>query len=251
MSVEDKVSKKSSVIKLREKALRSVNTKLYHANELNSATLGLSRDQMRILQMCKKRLASGSWPENGIFAFSRQEYGAYFSIGDAEAGRDLKRAINSFRGAVIQLRSEIDGVIMEGEIDWTTSRWKCDERGQYALKLNSDLIPFLMPGAYEKLMTITNFDHARRLNSKWAILLYELLCQFRETGRFYIRLDDLRQRWATPASYEKWSLFKSRILEPSVSEVRNLPDFGLLTYTLKKGENGDVLFFHFDSHSIA
>ncbi|WP_407200952.1 hypothetical protein [Enterobacter cloacae] len=31
-----------------------------------------------------------------------------------------------------------------------------------------------------------------------------------------IRLEDLRVRWELPASYEKWSLLKARVLDPAL-----------------------------------
>ncbi|MEV3801973.1 replication initiation protein [Aeromonas veronii] len=221
---------------------------LFHANVLNSATLNLNRDEIRVLLLCKKKITQlGAWPEDDLFRFTRQEYSTEYGVGEDEAGRDLKKAINGFRGKYITLREQMDGVWMEGEIDWTTSRWRCDQRGVYAIKLNSDLKPYLMPNSYEKLFTITQFEEARRLNTKWSQLLYDMLCQFQETGMCIARIDDIRIRWATPKSYDKWSLFKTRIIEPSVDELRKIARFSTLTWEVKhrEGNAPSVIMFQF------
>lgn len=232
---------------IRQAYLSSSRVKLFHANVLNAATLNLSRDEMRILYLCKKKINSDGWPEDGLFRFSRKEYATYYMVGEDEAGRDLKKAINGFRGKVITIRDQIDGTWMEGEIDWTTSRWRCDERGVYAIKLNSDLKPYFMPSAHEKLFTITQFEEARKLNTKWSQLLYDLLSQFNETGWCVVKISDLRIRWNTPVSYDKWSLFKSRILEPSVDELKKIPEFSTLTWDIKhrEGNTPSALLFQF------
>lgn len=237
------------ITKEKGKKLKAVGSKakLFHANVLNAATLNLNRDEIRVLLLCKKKITKSGWPEDGLFRFTRQEYSVEYGVGEDEAGRDLKKAINGFAGKYITLREEIDGVMMEGEIDWTTSRWRCEQRGVYAIKLNHDLKPYFMPIAYEKYFTITQFEEARRLNTKWSQLLYDMLCQFQETGMCVARIDDIRIRWATPKSYDKWSLFKTRIIEPSVDELRKIARFSTLTWEVKhrEGNAPSVIMFQF------
>ncbi|OMP13070.1 Initiator Rep protein [Corchorus olitorius] len=223
---------------------------MFHANALNAAVLNLTRDQRRVIYQCQLQINSKGWPENGVFTFTRQKYAADYGVGEDEAGRDLKKAINGFRGKFILLEQRIDELDASGEleIDWTTSRWKCDEKGVYALKLNVDLKPLFTPAAADLLFTITQFDDARKLSSKWSQLLYDLLCQFRESGWCKVRLDDLRIRWNTPPSYDKWALFRSRILEPSIDELKRTSEFKNISYELGyEGQAVSTLLFHFDS----
>lgn len=236
-----------SSVSLPVKADGAHRVKLYRANLLNTAIEDLSRDQQRVLMLCLIQIGRKGWPPGSIFKFQRQDWADKFDLTLPEAGRDLKKAINGFRGKCIFVREEIEGEKMDWGIDWTTSRGGSDERGVYALKLNQDLEKYLNPLAHELAFNVADFEFTRRIKYRYTLRLYYSLCQFRTTGTFVASLRQLREHWSLPESYEKWTAMRTRVLEPSMDEIRRFDGFETLTMTpLKNNGVVDRVLFQFD-----
>ncbi len=221
---------------------------LQHANILNVAKEDLTRDQWRLFFMCILHVKYKDWPEDGLFFFTRQEWAKYFKVSEDEAGKDLKKAIGGFRGKVVTLYETRGGHEFTVEYDWTSSRWQNKQRGIFGIQINYALRKYMMPLAYELSYTLTDFGYMGVLEGRWALRLYRDLCQFRTTGMRVISLEQLRERWCTPPSYDRWSLLKARVLDPAIEEVRKIPMFSTLTMTVKENSSGkpERIMFNFE-----
>jgi len=227
------MSESASTIAVRQ----SKKVTLRHANILNRAREDLTRDQRRILYLVLRTIQLDGWPENDLFRFNRKDWANWFGVSESEAGRDMKNAINGYRGKYIVIYDELDGTQYKIEMDWVSSRWSNDERGMYAIRYNPDLKKYLTPVASELTFTVTEFEQVCNITAKWAQRLYNELSQFRETGKVYINLDQLRERWCLPASYEKWGLLRTRVLEPAMEEVKRFREFADLEMVTKTEGN--------------
>ncbi|MPY09104.1 RepB family plasmid replication initiator protein, partial [Moraxella catarrhalis] len=70
---------------------------------------------------------------------------------------------------------------------------------------------------------------------KYSIRLYELLCQYRSTGRLIIKLDELRHRLGLlPDDYTDMSNFKRKVLVFAIDEILKFTDIEKLEYEQQK-----------------
>lgn len=71
--------------------------------------------------------------------------------------------------------------------------------------------------------------------SKYSIRLYELLCQYRSTGKLIIGLDDLREKLGLLSNeYEYLGNFKARVLDFAIDEILKFTDIEKLGYEQEK-----------------
>lgn len=222
---------------------------LLQANVITSAKSDLTRDQRRVLYLFLRQIhISNQWPENGYMRFNHRDYAAAYGVGEQEARDDLRRALSSFRGRAVRISEDWEGELSELEIDWTTTRRVAHKRGDYSVTFNAELKSYLMPLAYELPFTVLDLNHLSMLQSKWALKLYEALCQFKSTGKWIVHsMDNLRERWDIPDSYKKPALLRNRVLTPAVMEVKRLEVFKDLHLTEKTDDRGTIegLLFQF------
>lgn len=212
---------------------------LFQANVLTQARDGLTRDQRRIFYLCLDSIATAGWPEDGRFNIDHELYSHIYSLSDKEAREDIRRAMAEFRGREITLYEDWghgDPIIRD--MAWTTSRWRSEKRGIYQIKINPDLREYMEPIANELPFTTFRLEQVSKVPSKYSMKLLEALSQFKSTGFFAISLEQLRERWELPASYEKWSLLKARVLDPAIHDVKRLDEFKTITMTVRKDGEG-------------
>ncbi|KAB1469243.1 RepB family plasmid replication initiator protein [Cronobacter sakazakii] len=223
------------------KELKRLNKKrsLYQANVLTQAKDGLSRDQRRIFYLMLDSIAGHGWPEGGVFRIDHNFYSQVYKLSEKEAREDIRRAMADFRGKEITLYETWEGGgTVKREMAWTTSRWTSEERGIYQIKVNADLREFMEPFANELPFTTYRLEQVARVPSKYSMKLLEALSQFKSTGFWAIKLDDLRERWELPGSYEKWSLLKARVLDPALADIKKLDEFKSVTMLEKREGEG-------------
>ena len=98
------------------------------------------------------------------------------------------------------------------------------ESGMLTVRVNKDF-QFLLN---ELTKNFTQFELAEftELNSKYSKTLYRLLKQFRSTGEYYVKVDELRQLLGCPKTYEN-KYFMTKVIAPAVAELQK--DFPTLT----------------------
>ena len=116
------------------------------------------------------------------------------------------------------------------------------ESGMLTVRVNKDF-QFLLN---ELTKNFTQFELAEftELNSKYSKTLYRLLKQFRSTGEYHVRVDDLRMLLGCPTSYNNKQLMQW-VISPAVAELQK--DFPTLSVeTIRARTKGrPVTGYHF------
>lgn len=86
------------------------------------------------------------------------------------------------------------------------------------------------------------------LTHKYSIRLYEYLCAVRYKGNFKISIDELKKR-LDAETYVKYSHFKDRVLNPSVSDIVQYTDMNISYETEKTGKAVSHIVFKFNEKS--
>lgn len=75
--------------------------------------------------------------------------------------------------------------------------------------------------------TFTEFELAEyvKLDGKYTKLLYQHLKQFRRTGLWHVKIDDIRRELAIPDTYQNKHI-KDKVLKPSIELIKKCKGFG-------------------------
>jgi plasmid replication initiation protein len=90
-------------------------------------------------------------------------------------------------------------------------------KGIIRIRLTPEIVPHLVD--LKERFTAFDRDTALMLGSVYAKRLYIMLSQFKSTGFFHIKVDELRHRLALENKLSKWSHFKKNVIENSVKEI--------------------------------
>lgn len=116
------------------------------------------------------------------------------------------------------------------------------ETGMLTVRVNKDF-QFLLN---ELTRNFTRFELAEftELSSKYSKTLYRLLKQYRTTGEYHVKADELRKLLGCPDGYEN-KYFMTKIISPAVKELQE--DFPLLAVeTIRARTKGrPVTGYHF------
>jgi len=103
--------------------------------------------------------------------------------------------------------------------------------GYIRAKFNDDMRPFLLQ--LKERFTMYRLQNFMRLSSQYSMRIYELL-KMREGLRFLrVGVEELREMLACEHTYERFSDFKRRVLEPARKELRETCDT-YFTYTVER-----------------
>ncbi len=115
--------------------------------------------------------------------------------------------------------------------------------GRATVILSNEILPFLCaPGGLERFSSMY-LVHVAGLRSFNAVRLYELLNQFKFSGRRQFALNDFKKLMAVEDSYPKWFELRRRVIDPSVAEINKKSDLDVKYVQVKKGRQVSGLIF--------
>lgn len=134
--------------------------------------------------------------------------------------KEVKKALRSLRLRSFEWEDEkMDKWFEVGFINY--GEW---DKGVVEVQISKKILPFLVE--LTKKYTEYSLTVAMGLKSKWSQRMYELCCQFRNAGGFYLEVSELRRMFALEDKYRNYSDLKNRVLEVSKYELKDLYDKG-------------------------
>lgn len=108
--------------------------------------------------------------------------------------------------------------------DYRKIRWIQEIRvqqgsGTLQLRFTESLVPFL--SGFKEQFTQYGRLELKGLDSQYAMRLYSLLMQFKQTGWFQIGLDDLKKRLDLADRFERYTDFRRFVLEIAKKQINN------------------------------
>ena len=120
-----------------------------------------------------------------------------------------------------------------------------DDEGRIEASFSPSIKPYI--SLLARRFTTMGITHVAKFGSFYAIRLYELLLQFRETGWRRLELTELREILQIgPKQYPKFSEFRHRIIEPSVLEINAKSDYRVTWAKEIEGRNVVAVRFEFE-----
>lgn len=178
------------------------------------------------------------------FSFSHQEIDAGF-----DAQKEIKKALRALRAKEI--------IIENGKEYWIGGliNWGQDKNGKIEISINNHIVPFLTDIA--KGFTAYSAVVAMALKSSYSQRLYELCSRFKDTKKWFVAPDTLREMLNLPKSYENYKNLRMRVLDAPQKELKELFDTGQcdLHFSYQeirsgRGRGGSVKELIFTIHTV-
>lgn len=154
----------------------------------------------------------------------KSEHDVYFEFShqDIDANYDAQKYIKK---ALDTLSSK--KIIIEKKDDYWTGNlinWGRDKKGKILISVNNLIIPFLTDIA--KGFTAYSAVVAMALKSSYSQRLYELCSRFKDTKKWFVAPDTLRDMLNLPKSYQDYKNIRTRVLDVAQKELKDLFDEG-------------------------
>lgn len=192
-------------------------------NKLTTASYSLSRDQKRIVWMILRSMSKQPelFESSQSVAIDIKEYAAIFNLSNKEAGKDIREALSAPWSQVRFHTPKHDDKETGEEaslwMPWLAETAYRPKEGKFYTKFSTSVMPFIRVGSQFTLLALEN---CAPIVNPHAVRLYESLAQYRSTGMVILGVDWMRERYALPKSYKKFSLFRQYFIEAAVKEIR-------------------------------
>lgn len=219
---------------------------VYKANALVEASYRLSLYEQRIILGCIAQVRrDGALTDQQLYKVSAKQIAMMSGIEVDRAYQHLKAASERLFERRVTLHKAPNG---GGSTKVRITRWVQtvsyqDAEGAVALRFGTDIIPYL--NQLTEQFTQYALADVAKMTSAYAIRLYELLIQWRETGERVIELDWLRDALQLEGRYSNIRDLKRRVLEPAVAQVNELSPLWVTWEQRKTGRKVTHIVFSF------
>lgn len=126
---------------------------------------------------------------------------------------------------------------------WITSIKYLTDEGKIILCFAKDMLPYL--SELKGQLTRYKLECIGNMTSVYAIRLYELLMQWKTTGRREVELAWLKKQFQIEDQYTDMHNFKKRVLLPAIEDINAHSDYQVSWDQRKTGRNVTHLIFTF------
>lgn len=197
------------------------------ANQIiQKSRFGLSLSEQKtiayICSMIKKSSQPGEQPYQLAYDFNIRDYCKVLGIA-APCGKDyteIKNILQGLRNKSMWVETEPDCETLMG---WLSYAKVFKKNGVAKIKIDEEMAPFLFD--LKEKFTSYNLINVLAMKSAYSVRLYEILKSYEFRRRIKFELSELKKiLMAENSSYNDFSSFRKRVLEPAVNEINELAD---------------------------
>lgn len=211
-------------------------------NQLIEASYHLTLEEQRLILSCIAKIdprENVDFPDE--ITITAKEYAKNFGINLSDSYRCLKRAGDNLFNQTIKLSNDVGN----GKLRWIYRIHYFDGEARISVKFSPDVKPYL--GQLSGMFSSYKLRNVGRITSTHAIRLYELLNQWRSSGKRYIHIDEFKDMLVLGDKYPKYADLRRWVIEPGINEVNKKSDLNVSFSVEKKGRKVHTLKFDFSS----
>lgn len=225
---------------------------VYKSNKIIEAGYKLSLNEQRLVLSCVSKVAS-SKPllASDRFEVSAKEFALQFGISQDKAYQTLKEVSEQLfeRYVIIDDPDPLDKALKYTKTRWVSSIHYYADIGKVGLVFAPFMIPYL--SELRGRFTFYLLENISKMNSIYAIRLYELLMQWKTTGQREVEIAWLKQQFQIEDKYSSIKDFKKYVIEPAIKDINAHSDYQVSWTQRKTGRNVTHLMFTFSEKQAA
>ena len=194
-----------------------------YKNSLNKSAYDLDAFEIRIILAAVAQLPAGKLASDLLLPVEAADL-ELIGVDPKNAYGALKKACETLFNRYITWDTvDEDGARVVVKTRWLQEAAYVDQKGRLLVRFSTRVAEHL-----DRLLPhITQFSYLElhSLSSAYAIRLYQLLAQFQRSGekRFYIKVDDLRERLSLGTKYKLYGQLKEKVLDVAVQQINSAP----------------------------
>lgn len=222
------------------------NLSVYKANAVTKAGYKLSLNEQRVVLACIAQVDSRKelLVTDGV-ELSAKDFANIFSVSEDRAYHALNEVTESLfnRYVVLDNPYKDKPQVKRLKMRWISSIEYLTDEGKIILCFSQKLLPFIsqLQGAFTKY----ELKHIGKMTSIYGIRLYELLMQWRTTGKREIEIAWLKQQFEIEDKYTSVIDFKKYVVNPAVKDINTHSNFNVAWEQRKTGRAVTHLIFTF------
>lgn len=226
--------------------MNTSNLTVYKANEVVEAGYKISLNEQRVVLACIAQIDSAKQLlVTDEFELSAKDFAAIFEVSEKRAYQALIEVTENLfnRYIVINNPSSDKPNLTKLKTRWISSIGYNKNEGKVTLQFAQKIVPYL--SSLEGCFTKYELKHIGKMTSIYAIRLYELLMQWRTTGKREIEINWLKEQLELDENYNRVDNLKRRVIEPAVKDINTHSNFTVAWEQRKTGRVVTHLIFTF------
>lgn len=217
------------------------------SNELIRSAHGLTLGEKRLLMLAIAKIDSKkpATPQNMITRIDVSEFIHKFKITPQTAYEEVRHAAEQLMNRYIRFfHPDKDGKKIETRMQWVGRASYKKSEGWVELAFWHELSPMLFE--LKERFTSYKLDRVGGLRSVYSWRLFELLMQFKSTGKLKITVDEFSQVMEAPKSFKaNFANLRIKVIEPAVKEISEKDGLKVKWEPIKAGRKVQTLIFTF------
>jgi plasmid replication initiation protein len=223
------------------------NLTVYKSNAVIEASYKLTQNEQRIILACIGKVD----PRKELLAtdkleVSAKDFAEIFNVSEDRAYHALiETAQGLFKRYIVINNPYPDNPrINKLQTHWISSISYINAEGKIALSFAPDLLPYLsqLKGCFTKY----ELNNVGKMTSIYGIRLYELLMQWRTTGKREIEIVWLKKTFEIEDKYASIKDLKLKVIEPAIKDINTHSNFSVAWEQRKTGRAVTHLIFTFE-----
>ncbi|OED44686.1 hypothetical protein ACH42_07010 [Endozoicomonas sp. (ex Bugula neritina AB1)] len=212
-------------------------------NDLIEASYKLTLEEQRLILASISKVDSRKDVPVEIM-ITAKEYAELFDLQLKHSYFQLKEATNNLYERDIQIK----GKKQTERMRWVYKVAYSDGEGYVTLKFSPEIKLYL--SQLNGMFTSYQIANIAKLKSLYSIRMYELLNQWKITGKRVIPLGEFRRILELEDSYPRFADLKRRVIQPAVDELNKQTDIAVSFDVEKQGRAVSTLLFSFSAKPV-
>jgi plasmid replication initiation protein len=159
-----------------------------------------------------------------LYSVHAKDLAELSGISLVQAYKELKTAALKLKRREVSIYEKPNGAGKHASVmiaNWVQTIRYVEGAGKVDLRFNYDMIPYInqLTTEFTEFFMHSLEHNAFKMNSTYGYRLYELLMQWKSTGRREIEIDWLRGLFDLTNNYKLMADFKKRVIEPAVDDI--------------------------------
>lgn len=222
------------------------NLTVYKSNKVVEAGYKLNLNEQRLVLSCIAKVnPTKPLSASERFEVTAKEFAAQFGISEDKSYQTLKEVAEQLfeRYVIIDNPDPTDK-----DLKYTRTRWISvinyyPDKGKVSLIFAPFMIPYL--SQLQGQFTFYLLENISAMNSIYAIRLYELLMQWKTTGKREVEIDWLKKQFELEDKYASIKDLKKYVIDPAVKDINTHSNYQVSWTQRKTGRRVTHLTFEF------
>jgi plasmid replication initiation protein len=222
------------------------NLTVCKSNKIIEAGYKLNLNEQRLVLSCIAKVNSSKpLSATECFEVTAKEFSAQFGISLDKTYQTLKEASEQLfeRYVIIDNPDPKDKTLKYTKTRWISSANYHPDVGKVSLVFAPFMIPYL--SELQGQFTFYLLENISAMNSIYAIRLYELLMQWKSTGKREVEIDWLKKQFELEDKYTSIKDLKKYVIDPAIKDINTHSNYQVSWEQRKTGRKVTHLTFTF------